>query len=300
MESSPIGVIFGVEPWNFPYYQLARDRRPASDGGQHAGGEARRHRAAVRPGVREAAARRRRAGRPLHQPVHLPCAQSDQVVDDPRIKGVCLTGSVAAGQSVAARSREEPQGLLHGAGRQRRLHRAGRRGPRPHHPLGGVGPDVQYRPNLLRGQAFHCGGTASPTSSWSGSRRRFERAQGRAIRWTRRPRSAPCPAKSALVAARGSRSMRRRRPRAPRSADRRQAHRSSRRLHAAVDPDRHQAGEPCVSGRVLRPGGPVLPGQGRGGRDCPGQRLRFWTGRLGLDQGCRARQARGQPWWRPG
>jgi succinate-semialdehyde dehydrogenase/glutarate-semialdehyde dehydrogenase len=25
MESSPIGVIFAVEPWNFPYYQLARD-----------------------------------------------------------------------------------------------------------------------------------------------------------------------------------------------------------------------------------------------------------------------------------
>ena len=30
--------------------------------------------------------------------------QCDQVVDDPRIKGVCLTGSVAAGQSVAARA----------------------------------------------------------------------------------------------------------------------------------------------------------------------------------------------------
>lgn len=24
LESSPLGVIFGVEPWNFPYYQLAR------------------------------------------------------------------------------------------------------------------------------------------------------------------------------------------------------------------------------------------------------------------------------------
>ena len=30
--------------------------------------------------------------------------QSDRVVDDPRIKGVALTGSVAAGQSIAARA----------------------------------------------------------------------------------------------------------------------------------------------------------------------------------------------------
>ena len=28
MESSPIGVIFCVEPWNFPYYQLARVAGP--------------------------------------------------------------------------------------------------------------------------------------------------------------------------------------------------------------------------------------------------------------------------------
>jgi succinate-semialdehyde dehydrogenase/glutarate-semialdehyde dehydrogenase len=28
MESTPIGVIFGVEPWNFPYYQLARVAGP--------------------------------------------------------------------------------------------------------------------------------------------------------------------------------------------------------------------------------------------------------------------------------
>jgi succinate-semialdehyde dehydrogenase/glutarate-semialdehyde dehydrogenase len=28
MESSPIGVIFCIEPWNFPYYQLARVAGP--------------------------------------------------------------------------------------------------------------------------------------------------------------------------------------------------------------------------------------------------------------------------------
>lgn len=28
MESSPIGLIFSVEPWNFPYYQLARVAGP--------------------------------------------------------------------------------------------------------------------------------------------------------------------------------------------------------------------------------------------------------------------------------
>jgi succinate-semialdehyde dehydrogenase/glutarate-semialdehyde dehydrogenase len=28
MESSPFGVLFCVEPWNFPYYQLARVAGP--------------------------------------------------------------------------------------------------------------------------------------------------------------------------------------------------------------------------------------------------------------------------------
>src|ERR1700691_1546842 len=28
VESSPLGVLFGVEPWNFPYYQLARFAAP--------------------------------------------------------------------------------------------------------------------------------------------------------------------------------------------------------------------------------------------------------------------------------
>ncbi len=28
VESSPLGVLFGVQPWNFPYYQLARFAAP--------------------------------------------------------------------------------------------------------------------------------------------------------------------------------------------------------------------------------------------------------------------------------
>ena len=54
MESSPIGVIFGVEPWNFPYYQLARVAGPHLMAGnvlvvKHAG-----MRAAMRDRLREA------------------------------------------------------------------------------------------------------------------------------------------------------------------------------------------------------------------------------------------------------
>jgi succinate-semialdehyde dehydrogenase / glutarate-semialdehyde dehydrogenase len=103
MESSPIGVIFGVEPWNFPYYQLARVAGPHLMAGnvlvvKHAGG------------VPQCAIAFEKlwaeAGAPvgLYTNLLISHDQSDRVVDDPRIKGVALTGSVAAGQSLAARA----------------------------------------------------------------------------------------------------------------------------------------------------------------------------------------------------
>jgi succinate-semialdehyde dehydrogenase/glutarate-semialdehyde dehydrogenase len=103
MESSPIGVIFGVEPWNFPYYQLARIAGPHLMAGntlvvKHAG---------IVPQCALAFEKLLLdAGAPvgLYTNLFISHAQSDQVVDDPRIKGVCLTGSVAAGQSIAARA----------------------------------------------------------------------------------------------------------------------------------------------------------------------------------------------------
>jgi len=103
MESSPIGVIFGVEPWNFPYYQLARIAGPHLMAGntlvvKHAG---------IVPQCAMAFEKLLLdAGAPvgLYTNLFISHEQSDRVVDDPRIKGVCLTGSVAAGQSIASRA----------------------------------------------------------------------------------------------------------------------------------------------------------------------------------------------------
>jgi succinate-semialdehyde dehydrogenase/glutarate-semialdehyde dehydrogenase len=103
MESSPFGVLFCVEPWNFPYYQLARIAGPHLMAGntvvvKHAGC------------VPQCAIAFEKlwldAGAPVGAYTNLLISheQSDQVVDDPRIKGVALTGSVAAGRSLAARA----------------------------------------------------------------------------------------------------------------------------------------------------------------------------------------------------
>jgi succinate-semialdehyde dehydrogenase/glutarate-semialdehyde dehydrogenase len=103
MESSPFGVLFCVEPWNFPYYQLARIAGPHLMAGntvvvKHAGC------------VPQCAIAFEKllldAGAPIGAYTNLLIshAQSDQVIDDPRIKGVALTGSVAAGRSIAARA----------------------------------------------------------------------------------------------------------------------------------------------------------------------------------------------------
>jgi succinate-semialdehyde dehydrogenase/glutarate-semialdehyde dehydrogenase len=103
MESSPIGVIFGVEPWNFPFYQLARVAGPHLMAGnvlmvKHAG---------IVPQCAIAFEKLWiDAGAPpgLYTNLLISHEQSDRVVDDPRIKGVALTGSVAAGKSIAARA----------------------------------------------------------------------------------------------------------------------------------------------------------------------------------------------------
>src|SRR5271155_2595219 len=103
MESSPIGVIFGVEPWNFPYYQLARVAGPHLMAGnvlmvKHAGCVPQCAIAFEKLWIE--------AGAPvgLYTNLLITHDQSNKVIGDRRIKGVALTGSVAAGRSIAARA----------------------------------------------------------------------------------------------------------------------------------------------------------------------------------------------------
>jgi succinate-semialdehyde dehydrogenase/glutarate-semialdehyde dehydrogenase len=101
VESAPLGVLFCVEPWNFPYYQLARVAGPDLMTGnvvivKHA------------PNVPQCALAFeklfRDAGAPggVYTNVFLSNEQAAKAVADPRIRGVALTGSERAGSAVAS------------------------------------------------------------------------------------------------------------------------------------------------------------------------------------------------------
>src|SRR5476649_2792365 len=103
VESSPFGVLFGVEPWNFPYYQLARFAAPNLMAGnvvmvKHAG--------CVPQCALAFEDLWREAGAPAgaYTNLFISYDQVNRVIDDPRIKGVALTGSVEAGKAVAGRA----------------------------------------------------------------------------------------------------------------------------------------------------------------------------------------------------
>ncbi len=101
VESQPVGVIFAIEPWNFPYYQLARLAGPNLMAGntlvvKHAPG--------VPRCALEFAALFPAAGAPagVYANVFLSNEQSAAAIADWRVKGVALTGSERAGAAVAA------------------------------------------------------------------------------------------------------------------------------------------------------------------------------------------------------
>jgi len=97
---SPIGVLFGIQPWNFPFYQVARFAAPNIMIGntvlvKHA---ANVPQCAI--AIEEIFAE---AGAPLglYTNLLITHTQSSKLIADKRIRGVSLTGSEVAGASVA-------------------------------------------------------------------------------------------------------------------------------------------------------------------------------------------------------
>ena len=103
IEYSPIGVLIGIQPWNYPYYQLARFVAPNLMSGnvillKHA------------PGVPQCALAFERilkeAGLPAgtYTNLFLSNEQVSVLIDDPRTRGIALTGSERAGEALASRA----------------------------------------------------------------------------------------------------------------------------------------------------------------------------------------------------
>jgi len=101
LESSPLGVLFCVEPWNFPYYQLARVAGPQV----MAGNVLMVKHASIVPRCALAFEQLwAEAGAPagLYTNLFVPHELAEKIVDDPRIKGVALTGGLKADKRIAA------------------------------------------------------------------------------------------------------------------------------------------------------------------------------------------------------
>ena len=99
----PLGVLLAIEPWNFPYYQIARILAPQLSAGntmllKHASNVPQSaaifEKLMLEAGLPKGAFRNLYATR----------TQIERIINDPRVHGVALTGSEAAGSIVAAQA----------------------------------------------------------------------------------------------------------------------------------------------------------------------------------------------------
>ncbi|MCO4882243.1 NAD-dependent succinate-semialdehyde dehydrogenase [Paraburkholderia caribensis] len=99
----PIGVLFGIEPWNFPYYQIARVAGPQLMVGNVL---LLKHAESVPQSALAFARLFEEAGAPegVYTNLFISIEQAGRVIDDPRVQGVTLTGSERAGAAVAERA----------------------------------------------------------------------------------------------------------------------------------------------------------------------------------------------------
>jgi succinate-semialdehyde dehydrogenase / glutarate-semialdehyde dehydrogenase len=98
--SDPIGVLFGVEPWNYPYYQVARFAAPNLTAGNVV---MVKHASNVPQCAQAFEQVLKDAGAPLGAYTNLFVSKEQiaALIADPRIRAVALTGSEAAGAVVA-------------------------------------------------------------------------------------------------------------------------------------------------------------------------------------------------------
>jgi succinate-semialdehyde dehydrogenase/glutarate-semialdehyde dehydrogenase len=98
---SPVGVLLGIQPWNFPFYQVARFAAPNIMIGNTV---LIKHASNVPQCAIAIEELFMEAGAPLglYTNLLLSGQRATALVADPRIKGVSLTGSEVAGASVAA------------------------------------------------------------------------------------------------------------------------------------------------------------------------------------------------------
>ncbi len=103
VENSPLGVLLGVEPWNYPYYQIVRFAAPNLMAGNVV---MVKHASNVPQCAQAFAQLMHDAGLPeaAYTNLFISTDQVSRLIDDPRVRGVALTGSEAAGAAVAARA----------------------------------------------------------------------------------------------------------------------------------------------------------------------------------------------------
>ncbi|WP_114969427.1 NAD-dependent succinate-semialdehyde dehydrogenase [Rhodoferax ferrireducens] len=99
----PIGVLLGIEPWNFPYYQVARVAGPQLMVGNVL---LLKHAENVPQSALAFARLFEEAGAPagVYTNLFASIEQIGHVIDDPRVRGVTVTGSERAGAAVAERA----------------------------------------------------------------------------------------------------------------------------------------------------------------------------------------------------
>lgn len=102
----PIGPVFAVMPWNFPFWQVFRFVAPALAAGNVG---LLKHASNVPQCAMAIEGIVRRAGFPsdVFQTLLIGSGLVQHVIDDPRVRAVTLTGSEGAGRSVAARAGQQ-------------------------------------------------------------------------------------------------------------------------------------------------------------------------------------------------